>query len=306
MDNTSLAFFEECKALADNSVKLSLTAAVSNPRNPTRQASDFSIQPALDYLIEMGGKQVRPALVCAAAQLSEQELSPSLLAIPITAIELIHTYSLIHDDLPAMDDDDLRRGMPTLHKKFDEATAILVGDGLQTEAFSLIANAKDISDSRKVQMIAILAEAAGFRGMVGGQYLDIYSIGKELTLKELQNLHALKTGALIRAAVALGGIAANATEDQLAALDKYAEHIGLAFQVVDDIIDVEGTTESLGKTQGKDEAANKATYVKLLGLDGAKLEANRLLEAALMSLEELGDSADHLRSLARYIVDRNY
>jgi len=222
-----------------------------------------------------------------------------------TAIELIHTYSLIHDDLPAMDDDDLRRGQPTLHKAYDEATAILVGDGLQARAFELIADAPELSAERKVNIIKVLAQASGLRGMVGGQYIDIASTGKDLSLEELQAMHALKTGALIRAALAMGGIAAGATAEQLAALDEYGRHIGLAFQVVDDILDVEGDTATLGKTGGKDGEANKPTYVKLMGLDGAKTEAQRLLEAALAALDGFGESADHLRDLARYIVERD-
>ncbi|TXS96696.1 polyprenyl synthetase family protein [Parahaliea maris] len=254
------------------------------------------------YAADMGGKLVRPALFHATAISISGccKHSPTPLA-----LELIHTYSLIHDDLPAMDDDDLRRGKPTLHRAFDEATAILVGDGLQARAFELIADADDLSAEQKVRMIKVLAEASGFAGMVGGQYVDIQSTGKALTLEELKAMHAMKTGALIRASVALGGIAGGATEEQLAALDRYADNIGLAFQVVDDILDVEGDTETLGKTQGKDEAANKATYVKLMGLEGAKAEAARLLDEALAALEGFGESADMLRELARYIVERD-
>jgi farnesyl diphosphate synthase/geranylgeranyl diphosphate synthase type II len=220
-------------------------------------------------------------------------------------LELIHTYSLIHDDLPAMDDDDMRRGRPSLHKAFDEATAILVGDGLQARAFELLADAPDLSAEQKVRMIKVLAQAAGMEGMVGGQYIDIQATGSDMTLEELRAMHAMKTGALIRASVALGGIAAGATEEQLAALDEYATHIGLAFQVVDDILDVEGDSATLGKTAGKDHEANKPTYVKLLGLEGAKTEAQRLLQAALDALDGFGESANHLRELARYIVERD-
>ncbi|MCA9324581.1 polyprenyl synthetase family protein [Candidatus Saccharibacteria bacterium] len=263
------------------------------------------IATASGYALTNGGKRVRAILVCAARHAvspSPEAGEPDHLA---CAIELIHTYSLIHDDLPAMDDDDLRRGQPTLHKAYDEATAILVGDGLQARAFELIVDAPDLSSEKKVKIIKVLSKASGLQGMVGGQYIDIASTGKDLTLEELQAMHALKTGALIRAALAMGGIAAGASEEQLAALDDYGRHIGLAFQVVDDILDVEGDTATLGKTRGKDWEANKPTYVKLLGLEGAKAEAQHLLEAALAALEEFGESADHLRDLARYIVERD-
>jgi geranylgeranyl pyrophosphate synthase len=222
------------------------------------------------------------------------------------ATELIHTYSLIHDDLPAMDDDDLRRGKPSLHKAYDEATAILVGDGLQARAFELIADAPDLGAEQKIRMIKVLANAAGMESMVGGQYIDIQATDSDMSLEELQAMHSLKTGALIRASLALGGIAAGASEELLAALDEYGTHIGLAFQVVDDILDVEGDEETLGKTQGKDAEANKPTYVKLMGLEGAKTEAQRLLQAALDALDSFGESADHLRDLARYIVERDH
>jgi farnesyl diphosphate synthase/geranylgeranyl diphosphate synthase type II len=180
-----------------------------------------------------------------------------------------------------------------------------VGDGLQARAFELLADAPGLSAEQKIQMIKILAAAAGPGGMVGGQFIDIQATDSELSLAELQAMHALKTGALIRAALALGGVAAGADEQQLSALDAYGTHIGLAFQVVDDILDVEGDTQTLGKTQGKDSEANKPTYVKLLGLDGAKAEAKRLLGEALHALGDFGESADLLRDLARYIVERD-
>lgn len=261
------------------------------------------LEDACHYAVSNGGKQIRPVLYFAACQ-AIQDAPPDHCSPPV-ALELIHTYSLIHDDLPAMDDDDLRRGQPTLHKAFDEATAILVGDGLQARAFELIADAPGLSAEQKVRMTKVLAEASGFGGMVGGQYLDIASTGKELTLEKLRSMHAMKTGALIRASVALGGIAAGATEAQLAALDSYARNIGLAFQVVDDILDVEGDTATLGKTGGKDAEADKATYVKLMGLEGARAEARRLLEAALEALEGFGEPAERLRELGRYIVERD-
>lgn len=262
--------------------------------------------PAIDYALQAGGKRVRPGLAYAAAQAigkGEQDLAD--VDTVAVAVELVHTYSLIHDDLPAMDDDDLRRGRPTLHKAFDEATAILVGDGLQAIAFELLATNEGLDDARKVALSTELAQAAGFAGMVGGQYLDITSTGHDLSLDELESLHRLKTGALIRAATLMGGLAAGATPAQLHQLARYGEAVGLAFQVVDDILDVEGNTATLGKTQGKDQAADKATYVRLLGLDGARDSARRLLDSALEALEPLGESAEMLRELARFIVNRH-
>jgi geranylgeranyl pyrophosphate synthase len=243
-------------------------------------------------------------LLCAAEACGAVSREPAAEA-AATALELIHTYSLIHDDLPAMDDDDMRRGRPSLHRAYDEATAILVGDGLHARAFELLADAPGLSATQKVKMVKVLAQAAGMEGMVGGQYIDIQATNSDMSLAELQAMHSLKTGALIRASVALGGIVAGASDEQLAALDEYGVHIGLAFQVVDDILDVESDSETLGKTAGKDHEANKPTYVKLLGLEGAKGEARRLLQAALDALADFGDSADHLRDLARYIVERD-
>jgi geranylgeranyl pyrophosphate synthase len=280
---------------------------VSNVKPESANESEqlSALLQACIYPLANRGKRIRPVLVYAAALASQATLARGTIDYPACATELIHTYSLIHDDLPAMDDDDLRRGKPSLHKAYDEATAILVGDGLQARAFELIADAPDLTAKQKVRMIKVLAKAAGPEGMVGGQFIDIHAIDSDMPLEELQAMHSLKTGALIRASLAIGGIAGNATEEQLAALEAYGTHIGLAFQVVDDILDVEGDTETLGKTQGKDGDANKPTYVKLMGLDGAKAEAQRLLEAALAALSGFGESANHLRDLARYIVERD-
>jgi len=271
---------------------------------PPSLLEDFS--PATRYPLANGGKRIRPCLLYAAANAVAD--SPGLAAALdqlACAVELIHTYSLIHDDLPAMDDDDLRRGRPTLHKAYGEATAILVGDGLQASAFELIADAPGINSETKISLVRVLARSSGLHGMVGGQYIDITSTGKQLSLEQLRAMHALKTGALIRASLAMGGIAAGANDRQLAALDAYGSHIGLAFQVVDDILDVEGDTETLGKTQGKDGDADKPTYVQLMGLAGAKKEAQQLLQSALDALGEFGESAGHLRELAHFIVDRD-
>lgn len=259
---------------------------------------------ANQYALSGEGKRVRPLLLTLAARSVDPDTNSQVLVHPVCAVEFIHTYSLVHDDLPAMDNDDLRRGRPTLHKVYDEATAVLVGDGLQAQAFQLLAEAQELSAKQKLSMIHKLAIASGPSGMVGGQFIDLEATGSSPALSDLEYMHSLKTGALIRASLALGGIAANASEAQLAALDEYGTHIGLAFQVVDDILDVAGDTATLGKTPGKDSDANKATYVKLMGLDGARKEADRLLELALNALESFGESADPLRELAKYIVER--
>jgi geranylgeranyl pyrophosphate synthase len=261
-----------------------------------------NLSEANKYALSRGGKRIRPLLVSFAA-LAVQESAEHFYT-PACALELIHTYSLIHDDLPAMDDDDLRRGQPSLHKAFDEATAILAGDSLQALAFELLADAPGLSPEQRIQMIKVLAAASGPTGMVGGQAIDIAAVDSDMSLEELQTMHSLKTGALIRAALTMGGIAANASKEQLTALNGFGTHIGLAFQVVDDILDVESDTQTLGKTQGKDSEANKPTYVKLMGLEGAKAEAKRLLGAALEQLDIFSGSADRLRDLAQFIVER--
>ena len=275
------------------------------PRQAITDQALARISRANLYALTNGGKRIRSILVYSAANALNPGRKSAGLDHAACAIEMIHCYSLVHDDLPAMDDDDLRRGQPSCHKAFDEATAILAGDALQARAFELLAIAPGFSDSQRVDLVRTLASASGVHGMVGGQAIDIAAVDQELTLPQLQAMHALKTGALIRAALAMGGIAANASPGQLAALDEYGTHIGLAFQVVDDILDVEGDTATLGKTQGKDEDANKPTYVKLMGLDGARAEADRLLQQALAALDDFGDSADYLRELARYIVERD-
>lgn len=278
----------------------------STSQNPVDSSlSNSPLFHACEYSISNGGKYVRPVLVYA-AEIAVTKTSSASSDYPACAIELIHTYSLIHDDLPAMDDDDLRRGQPSLHRAYDEATAILAGDALQASAFELLADTPGITAEQKVKMIKVLAVAAGRHGMVGGQAIDIDAVDTEINLTQLREMHSLKTGALISASLALGAISAGATEKQLAELHEYGKHIGLAFQVVDDILDVVGNTQTLGKTQGKDSEANKPTYVKLLGLDGAKTEAQQLLASALAALEEFGESADYLRELASYIVHRDY
>ena len=260
---------------------------------------------AMRYSALDGGKRVRPLLVYAAGQ--AVGVPAEQLDGPACAVELIHAYSLVHDDLPAMDDDDLRRGKPTCHKAFDEPTAILVGDALHALAFEVIATdeALAVSGERRAEMVSELARAAGSRGMVGGQAIDIAAAGQRLDLDALQTMHRMKTGALIAVSVRLGALAAPQVEKaRLAALDRYADAIGLAFQIQDDILDVEADTATLGKPQGSDHGSNKPTYTSLLGLDGAKSKAREVHREAVGALAEFGEEAEPLRSLADYIVER--
>jgi geranylgeranyl diphosphate synthase type II len=260
---------------------------------------------AMRYSVMNGGKRVRPLLVYAACEALQGDIERADGA--ACAVELIHAYSLVHDDLPAMDDDDLRRGQPTTHKAFDEASAILAGDALQSLAFEVLADRRRNPQDAEVrlQMIELLSRAAGPAGMVGGQAIDLGSVGLQLDQQALEVMHRHKTGALIEASVALGALASGNT-DELArkALLQYARAIGLAFQVQDDILDVESDTATLGKTQGKDEAHDKPTYPALLGLDAAKGYALELRDQALHVLRPFGNSAEPLRELARYIVER--
>lgn len=259
-----------------------------------------------EYTLSGRGKRVRPVLIYASALAIDPDCELGRLDPLACAIEMIHTYSLVHDDLPAMDDDDLRRGRPSSHIAFGEAMAILTGDALHTRAFELLTEAPLHTSDQRLALIRVLSAAAGPRGMIGGQAIDIAVTGKVLDLQQLQIMHTLKTGALIQAGLAMGAISCNANGSQLQSLENYGAHIGLAFQVADDILDVEGSTEDLGKTQGKDSASSKATYVQLLGLQGAKQEAQRLLEAALDALAEFGTPANHLRDLAKFIVSRSH
>ncbi|MCW0404164.1 polyprenyl synthetase family protein [Xanthomonas sacchari] len=249
-----------------------------------------------------GGKRMRPLLVYASGALFGADAAR--LDAPALAVELIHAYSLVHDDLPAMDDDALRRGQPTVHIAFDEATAILAGDALQSLAFALLANAEDAAAPLRVQWLQTLAEAAGAAGMCGGQALDIDATGRVQGLPDLQRMHALKTGALIRASVRLGALGGGADTAALAQLDSFATALGLAFQVRDDILDVEASSEQLGKTAGKDVAQAKSTYPALLGMDGAKAKLAELAQAMQDSLKGYGAAADALAALARLAVDR--
>ena len=259
---------------------------------------------AMRYSVFNGGKRVRPALCFAAAEAIGVNTDNT--AKIGAAVEMIHAYSLIHDDLPAMDDDDLRRGVPTCHIEFDEATAILAGDGLQSLAFKQLTELTDLPASINLQLIAILSDLAGCNGMISGQAVDLASTGKQLTVDELNYMHNHKTGALIEASVVMGALATNqATDSQIAALQKFARAIGLAFQIQDDILDVECSTEQLGKSQGSDSANDKATYTSILGIEKARSEAERLYQTSIDALDIFTDSADTLRALAKFIVHRS-
>nr|WP_277346312.1 farnesyl diphosphate synthase [Solimonas marina] len=253
-----------------------------------------------------GGKRLRPLLVYAAGEVLG--LPARALDAAACAIEMIHVYSLVHDDLPAMDDDALRRGRPTTHVAYDEATAILVGDALQTQAFHVIAadDASGIDAAQRLRMIAVLAEAAGSRGMVGGQAVDLESEGRTLSLAELEALHVHKTGAMIRACLQLATLAAGERPPaQVEALDHYGKCIGLAFQIQDDILDIESSSAALGKTAGKDEAHLKSTYPSVMGLPAAKVRAAELFESARESLAIFSDAAEPLLWLSRHIEGRD-
>ena len=272
---------------------------------PDEDVLPRSLHQAMRYSVFAGGKRLRPILMIAACESVGGPAGQVLHA--ACAMEMIHTYSLVHDDLPAMDDDDLRRGKPTCHKVYGEAEAILAGDALQALAFFLLAHADmgAVPVHRRLQMIELLSQASGSRGMVGGQSLDLAATGKQLDIAELEDMHIHKTGALIRASVLLGAhCAENLTDTQKLALDRYGKYIGLAFQVQDDILDVTGNTAQLGKEAGADSALNKPTYPSLLGLAGARERARELHQAALDSLDGLDENAEPLRWLARYIVDR--
>lgn len=262
---------------------------------------------SMRYSVLAGGKRVRPILVYASGLAVGARTE--VLDAPACAVELIHAYSLIHDDLPAMDDDDLRRGQPTCHKAFDEATAILAGDALQSLAFHILAKYTDqsLSAEQRLEMLDTLAIASGSRGMAGGQAIDLDSVGKKISIVELENMHIHKTGALIRASIKLGALCQPEIDNvMLESLEHYAKCIGLAFQVRDDILDEEGDTQTLGKTQGADRALNKPTYTSILGLESAKALINELHNDAIARLEPFGDKGDALRWLARYIVERKH
>ena len=274
---------------------------------PPASQSPERLHEAQRYSVLGGGKRLRPLLVYAAGECLAVPLS--VLDAPAAAVELIHAYSLVHDDLPAMDDDDLRRGRPTTHRAFDEATAILAGDALQVLAFSLLAadSAHAVEPAGRLKMIRILADASGTAGMAGGQALDLGAVGHTLTLSQLETMHALKTGALIRAAVMLGALCGDPLTDEASeALDRFAKRAGLLFQVVDDILDCTASTATLGKTAGKDAAAEKPTYVTLMGLESAREFADDLCTQTLESLAIFGERGQRLIELTDFITHRDF
>ncbi len=272
---------------------------------PRAEIAPQRLHEAMRYAVLDGGKRVRPLLAFAAGELAGADAAR--VDVAAAAVELIHAYSLVHDDMPCMDDDVLRRGKPTCHVQYDEATALLVGDSLQTLAFQLLAEYRLNDDAaRQLEMVKLLAVASGSRGMAGGQAIDLASVGKSLTLPELEFMHIHKTGALIRASVLLGAQCGSASEEQLAKLDHFGKLIGLAFQVVDDVLDCEADTATLGKTAGKDADNDKPTYVSLLGIQGARDMAQRLHREALETLAGFGDAAQRLRELADFIVLRKF
>jgi farnesyl diphosphate synthase len=272
---------------------------------PPADIAPQRLHDAMRYAVLDGGKRVRPLLSFAAGEVSGADVERVQHA--AAAVELIHAYSLVHDDMPAMDDDALRRGKPTVHIEFDEATALLVGDALQSLAFDILATPGLAPDATaQLAMVQLLAQAAGSRGMAGGQAIDLASVGKPLDLAELEFMHIHKTGALIRAAVLLGARAGDASETVLAGLDRYAKCIGLAFQVVDDVLDAEAPTATLGKTAGKDAANNKPTYVSVLGIARAREFAQALRRDAHAAIDPLGADATRLHQLADFIVERKF
>jgi geranylgeranyl diphosphate synthase type II len=261
------------------------------------------LRDAMRYSLEAGGKRLRPILCFAGAESvggSADKVMPAAVA-----LEMIHTFSLIHDDLPAMDDDSLRRGKPTNHKVFGEATAILAGDGLLAEAFYVLADARGADSGLLIGTILDIAKAAGGRGMTGGQVIDIESTGKKIGEAELAKLHLYKTGALIKASVMSGARLCGASESDLDSLEKYGEAIGLAFQIADDILDVEGDQELIGKDVGSDEGQEKSTYPAVIGIEASRRQAEALVAQAISALEGFGERGEPLRLIARYVVERN-
>jgi farnesyl diphosphate synthase len=274
------------------------TEAALDARLPAANKQPAGLHEAMRYSVLGGGKRIRPLLCYATGE--ALDVAPDTLDDPACAVELIHAFSLVHDDLPAMDDDALRRGRPTTHKAFGTATAILAGDALQTLAFTVLAR------GTHPRMVQTLTEATGSEGMTGGQALDLAAEGKDITLAELENLHRHKTGCLIRAAILMACDAAPALdEDSRVRLGRFADNVGLAFQIRDDVLDIEGDTAVIGKTRGADAAHGKSTYPALMGLDAASKHADECYAAALAELNSFGDKAEALRWMAAYIVERD-
>ena len=272
---------------------------------PTAATVPNTLHEAMRYSALDGGKRLRPLLVLAAAELGDADAAA--LEQAMAAIEMVHVYSLVHDDMPPMDNDSLRRGKPTCHVQYDDATALLVGDALQTQAFDVLSRPTGLPAARQLKMVSVLAQASGSLGMAGGQAIDSANVGKAMNQTELEQMHGLKTGALIRAAVALGALSCPELDDAaLQRLDQYATKLGLAFQVIDDVLDCEADTATLGKTAGKDADNDKPTYVKLMGLAAARAYAETLVADAVALLEPFGEEALRLRQLAEYVTARNH
>ena len=290
--------FRDHIALYEERVNTRLDAAL-----PPASLPPARLHEAMRYAVFNGGKRIRPLLAYAAGECLA--VGPGLLDGPAVAIELIHAFSLVHDDLPAMDDDDLRRGKPTVHIHYDEATAILAADALQPLAFSVLAGLENASESARNELVRLIADACGSVGMTGGQSADLAAEGKTLAVDELEHMYALKTGALIHAAVFSACILCEDLDDvRTAALDNFGRKIGIAFQIKDDILDVEGETHVIGKPSGSDEERGKATYPALFGVDASRTRCNELLRSALADLAAFGNAAAPLEWLARYIVER--
>lgn len=291
--NSYDAYLEQRKQTVDDALDRFMPSGDTHPAR---------LVAAMRYSLFAGGKRIRPILTLAAAEAAEGGVQDAL--VPGCAVELVHTYSLIHDDLPAMDDDDFRRGNPTCHKKYDEGTAILAGDALLTMAFDLLSTGEmRASDHSRLRMVQELSRAAGWRGMVGGQQVDMDSEGTEPELPVLEYIHTHKTGALIRCSVILGALAAGAGGDALHAFTTYGEKVGLAFQVVDDILDVTATTEQMGKDQGSDAARGKITYPAIFGLEGARERAIELIGDAKAAITDF-DPTGHLAGIADFVLLR--
>jgi farnesyl diphosphate synthase len=286
--------------------QLQLVEAALQRVLPAADIAPQRLHQAMRYAVLSGGKRVRPLLAFAAGELSKAD--PERVVLAGSAVELIHAYSLVHDDLPCMDDDDLRRGRPTCHVEYDEATALLVGDALQSLAFHVLGEYRLADDLKtQLEMVSLLAAAAGSRGMAGGQAIDLESVGKTLSVPELEFMHIHKTGAIIRASALLGARCGNGLgERELAQVDLYAKLIGLAFQVVDDVLDADSSTATLGKTAGKDAKANKPTYVSAMGVARARELAQELRQRALDALAGFGERALRLRQIADFIVLRKF
>ena len=293
--------FQEWSRTVAGEMERTLESLLPAPTGEPQRLHD-----AMRYATLGGGKRVRPMLAHGAGLVSDAGVES--VRIVSSAVEIIHAYSLAHDDLPCMDDDVLRRGKPTCHVEFDEATALLAGDALQALAFELM-SAHKLSDSpaRQLEMLQVFSRACGSKGMAGGQAIDLANVGRQITLPELEFMHILKTGALIRASVLLGALCGRPlSAEKMDKLDRYGKCVGLAFQVVDDILDCESNTEKLGKTAGKDQDANKPTYVSLMGMAPAKRFADELLGNALDALNDFDGKADRLRQLAEFIVRRQH